>query len=121
MIGGLRRWAKTALRDLDAAVLACGDRRMPWHVRLLALAIVAYAVSPIDLIPDFIPVIGLLDDLVLLPLGLLLFVRLTPPHLLSEYRSSHPDGGRRKGGRLAAGAILGLWAAAAIAAWSAFG
>lgn len=65
---------------------AARDPRLPWPVRLLALAVAAYAFSPIDLIPDFIPVLGLLDDLVLIPLGIALVVRLTPEAVLADAR-----------------------------------
>jgi len=66
--------------------LAARDPRTPWYAKALAVAIVAYVLSPIDLIPDFIPVIGWLDDLVLVPLGLLLVIRLIPKPLLQEFR-----------------------------------
>lgn len=65
---------------------AARDPRMPWTVRLLAIAVAAYALSPIDLIPDFIPVLGLLDDLVLVPLGVALVVKLTPAAVLADAR-----------------------------------
>jgi uncharacterized membrane protein YkvA (DUF1232 family) len=82
----LRRRAR-ALREHTRAVwFAARDPRMPWAARWLALAVAAYAVSPIDLIPDFIPVLGLLDDLVLLPLGIALVIRLTPPEVIADAR-----------------------------------
>lgn len=59
----------------------------PWAARLLALGVAAYALSPIDLIPDFVPVLGYLDDLILIPLGLLLVIRLTPEGVLAECRA----------------------------------
>ncbi|HEX6143303.1 MAG TPA: YkvA family protein, partial [Geminicoccaceae bacterium] len=62
------------------------DPRVPWPAKLLALIVVAYALSPIDLIPDVIPVIGHLDDLILVPLGIALVIRLIPPEVLEEHR-----------------------------------
>ena len=82
----LRRWARTIKREVVVLALAARDPRTPWYAKLLAAAIVAYALSPIDLIPDFIPVIGWLDDLVLMPLGLLLVIRLIPKPLMEEFR-----------------------------------
>jgi uncharacterized membrane protein YkvA (DUF1232 family) len=81
----LRR-AQSLKRDVHALYLAKGDPRIPWYAKLLGALIVAYALSPIDLIPDFIPVIGFLDDLVLLPAGILLLLRLIPEEVMSEYR-----------------------------------
>ena len=82
----LRRWAKTAKQQTMVMYFAARDSRTPWAVRLLALAVAAYALSPIDLIPDFIPVLGYLDDIILVPLGLLLVVRLLPPEVLAAAR-----------------------------------
>lgn len=67
--------------------LAARDSRTPWYVRLLVLVIVAYAISPIDLIPDFIPVVGYLDDLVLLPFLIAVAVKATPEHVLRDCRA----------------------------------
>jgi uncharacterized membrane protein YkvA (DUF1232 family) len=74
------------MRDTYALYLATRDPRVPWYTKALALGVVGYALSPIDLIPDFIPVIGYLDDLILVPLGLALVLRLTPGHVLAECR-----------------------------------
>ena len=82
----MKTWARSIKRDAVAVWLAARDPRTPWAVRLLALAVAAYAFSPIDLIPDFIPVLGLLDDLVLVPLGLVLVIRLMPPALMADIR-----------------------------------
>ena len=75
-------------RDVHAIYLASRDRRVPWYVKFVAVVVVAYALSPLDLIPDFIPVLGYLDDLVLLQLGILLAVRLVPPSLMAEHRAT---------------------------------
>jgi len=64
--------------------LAARDPRVRWPVKILALAVAAYALSPIDLIPDFIPILGYLDDVILVPLGVLLVVRLIPPEIMAE-------------------------------------
>jgi len=79
MRDALRERLRALRADTLAVYFAARDPRLPWRVRLVALAVAAYALSPIDLIPDFVPVLGLLDDLLLLPLGIALVVRLTPP------------------------------------------
>ena len=83
-----RTWARRVRRDVRALWIAARDPRTPWYAKLLAGAVVAYALSPIDLIPDVVPVLGYLDDLVLLPLGILLAVRLIPGPLMAEYRAA---------------------------------
>ena len=77
------RWLKT---EVYALYLACKDPRVPWHARLLAACVVGYAFSPIDLIPDFIPILGYLDDLILIPLGVVLLLKMIPPTVLAECR-----------------------------------
>jgi uncharacterized membrane protein YkvA (DUF1232 family) len=79
-------WARWLRRDVHAIYLCTQDPRMPWYAKAWALLIAAYAVSPIDLIPDFIPVLGHLDDVILVPLGVMLAVRLIPPAVLEESR-----------------------------------
>lgn len=74
----LRRWARLIKRDVLTLWFACRDPRTPWWFKLLAFGIVAYALSPIDLIPDFIPIIGLLDDAIIVPLGVMILLRLLP-------------------------------------------
>ena len=86
MIRRLRGWAQTAERDVVVLWLAERDPRTPWYVKLLAGLVAAYALSPIDLIPDFIPIIGYLDDLILIPLGVVLIVTLIPKPLMAELR-----------------------------------
>lgn len=87
-------------------------------MKLLALAVAAYALSPIDLIPDFIPVIGYLDDIIIVPLGVLLVVRLMPPELMQEYRETAAAASSRPVSRTAAIVIVAIWVAAALgAAW----
>lgn len=82
----LKAWVNDLKRDTLALWYVCRDRRTPWTIRLLGILIVGYALSPIDLIPDFIPILGYLDELVLLPAGLWLLFKLIPPELLSECR-----------------------------------
>ena len=73
-------------RDAFALLLACRDERTPWYAKLAAGAVVAYALSPIDLIPDFIPVLGLLDDLLFVPLGVVLVRRMIPADVMEDCR-----------------------------------
>ena len=79
-------WARTLRRDVHAIYLAARDPRTPWYAKAWALLIAAYAVSPIDLIPDFIPVLGHLDDVILVPLGVMIAVRLIPAEVLDDSR-----------------------------------
>jgi uncharacterized membrane protein YkvA (DUF1232 family) len=98
--------------DARALVFALGDRRVPWYARALAAVVAAYAVSPVDLIPDFIPVIGLLDDLIIIPAGMYLVFRLIPPEVIAEYRAREQR--RRKPGFMgwvAAAVVVLVWAA----------
>ncbi|MBI5580294.1 MAG: DUF1232 domain-containing protein [Deltaproteobacteria bacterium] len=73
-------------QEVYALYLASKDRRIPWYARVVAAAVVAYAFSPIDLIPDPIPVLGYLDDLILIPLGIALVIRLIPAEVLQDCR-----------------------------------
>ncbi len=77
--------------DVLAVYLAAQDPRTPWYARWLAVAVAAYALSPIDLIPDFIPVVGYLDDLLIVPLGILIVIRLIPPEVMAEHRAIADD------------------------------
>jgi uncharacterized membrane protein YkvA (DUF1232 family) len=79
-------WARWLRRDVHAIYLCTQDPRMPWYAKAWALLIAAYAVSPIDLIPDFIPVLGHLDDAILIPLGVMVAVRLIPAEVLEDSR-----------------------------------
>jgi len=86
MLDRWKSWARTLKREVYALYLAYKDPRVPWYARVFAGCVVAYAFSPIDLIPDFIPVIGYLDDLILVPLGIALAVRMIPATVLTECR-----------------------------------
>jgi uncharacterized membrane protein YkvA (DUF1232 family) len=79
-------WATAIKRDGLALWLAARDPRVPWYAKAVAAAVAAYALSPIDLIPDFVPVLGYLDDLVIVPLGVLFAVKLVPSGLMAEFR-----------------------------------
>ena len=94
LLDKLKSWARTLKRDIAALYLAGRDARTPWSARALALAVGVYALSPIDLIPDFIPVLGYLDDLIIVPLGIWLAVRLIPPDLMQELREAASGGAR---------------------------
>ncbi len=82
----LKDWARVIKRDVIALWLAARDPRVPWYAKAVAAVVAGYALSPIDLIPDFVPVLGYLDDLVIVPLGILLAVRLIPAPVLVELR-----------------------------------
>ena len=83
----LRLWAEALKREVMTLWFACRDPRTPWYARVLAMLIVAYALSPIDLIPDFIPVLGYLDELILLPVGTYLVLKLVPAEALADARA----------------------------------
>ena len=104
--------ARHIKRDALAVWLAARDPRVPWYVKALCAAIAAYALSPIDLIPDFIPVLGYLDDLILLPLAIMLVVRLLPAELMAEFRATAESRVERPVSRVAAAVIIALWAGA---------
>lgn len=108
MLNSLKSWARGVKRDVHALYLASRDPRVPWYAKVLAMAVAAYALSPIDLIPDFIPVLGQLDELIILPLGLLLVIRLIPPEVMAEYRAIAADGSKPVS-RTAAVVIMCLW------------
>lgn len=80
------QWAKQLKRDLIAIYIAMKNPKTPWYAKAMALIVVGYAFSPIDLIPDFIPILGYLDDALLLPIGIAITIRLIPPDVLAEAR-----------------------------------
>jgi uncharacterized membrane protein YkvA (DUF1232 family) len=113
------RWkerARALKREVHALALACADRRTPWYAKAVAAAVVAYALSPIDLIPDPIPILGHLDDLLLLPLGVLLVRALIPAEVLADCRRRAADAAAADKPRnwIAAGVIVTLWIATAM-------
>ena len=114
MLKRLRGWARSLKADTMVLYFAVRDPRTPLAAKLVAMAVVAYALSPIDLIPDFIPVLGLLDDLILLPLGIALALRLIPAAVLADARARAAAVMRRPRNLLAAAAIILLWLALAV-------
>jgi uncharacterized membrane protein YkvA (DUF1232 family) len=113
-----REQARKLKQDMVAIALAMRDPRVPWYAKALGACVVAYALSPIDLIPDFIPVVGYLDDLVLVPLGLFLLLRLIPAPVMAEHRAAAAELAQRPVSYAGAAAIIGIWLAAlALAAY----
>lgn len=117
MLAGAKQWARVIKRDVLALWIASRDIRTPWYAKLAAGAVAAYALSPIVLIPDFIPVLGYLDDLLIVPLGILLVVKLVPAQLMAECRAAAAEQSKHisYGGMTA---IALIWvAAAALVLW----
>ncbi len=111
MLDGLKKRARRLKTELYALYLAYRDPRVPWYARAFAAVVVMYAFTPLDLIPDFIPVLGLLDDLILLPLGIVLALHLIPPEVMAECRQRAKDtlSDGRPTNWIAAGIIIGVW------------
>ncbi len=121
-----RKWKQAARRlqrETYALYLAFRDPRVPWYARLVAVCVVAYAFSPIDLIPDFIPVLGYVDDLVIVPLGVWLALRLIPSSVMADCRS-RADAVLAAGkpvSRAGAAVVIAVWLLLlALAAWLAY-
>lgn len=117
----VQRWqheARRLKREIYALYLAYRDPRVPWYARVFAACVAAYAFSPIDLIPDPIPILGYLDDLILLPIGVALALRMIPPEVMADCRAragSVVDGGKPIG-RVAAAVVVCIWLLLACAA-----
>ena len=120
----LKDKARALKRKTTALWFALRDPRTPWAARVVGAMVVAYALSPVDLIPDFIPVLGLLDDLILLPLGIALCIRLIPVDVFDDARRRAIDAGRQPTNRIAAVVIVLIWIGLAVAcgiwAWRKF-
>lgn len=114
-LSSLKAWAIGIKRDVVALYFAARDPRVPWYAKTVAAAVAAYALSPIDPIPDFIPILGYLDELVVLPLGILLAIKLVPPEIMAEHRAAAVAAEGRPASRAAAAVIVAIWIAAA--AW----
>ena len=114
VVGRLRRRARALKRDTLTLYLACRDPRTPWYARAFTAAVVAYALSPIDLIPDFVPVLGYLDDLVLVPLGLAIAIRMVPDAVLIDCRAKAAAIDARPSDRRAVAVIVLIWLLAAL-------
>ena len=117
----LREWAQRLKNDVVALWFCTRHPRTPLIAKAVAVAVVAYAFSPIDLIPDFIPVLGYLDELILLPIGIWLVLRLVPRDVLAECRKQaehwQENDEARPRGYLAAGVIIAFWLAVPVLAW----
>jgi uncharacterized membrane protein YkvA (DUF1232 family) len=104
-----KQWARTIKRDAHALYLAARDPRVPWYAKALAVAVAAYALSPIDLIPDFVPVLGYLDDLIIVPAGMALVIWLIPSGIMAEHRALATAAQDRPVSRTAAAVIVVIW------------
>ena len=121
MLGGLKEWARMIKRDVHALYLASRDPRVPWYAKALALVVAGYALSPIDLIPDFIPLLGYLDDVILVPLGILAVVKLIPTGIMAEHRELASAAQERPVSRMAAVIIALIWSlSVALIGWIAY-
>jgi uncharacterized membrane protein YkvA (DUF1232 family) len=124
MLQKLKAWAMNLKRDVLALWFARAHADMPLSAKILAALVVAYAFSPIDLIPDFIPLLGYLDELVILPAGIYLTLKLVPPHVLAQGRSQAEEWLAARRGKpvnyYAAALIVALWLALAWWLWRLF-
>ncbi len=118
MLDTLKTRARALKQETYAIYLAARDPRTPWYAKALIFLIVAYALSPIDLIPDFVPILGYLDDLLIVPGGIWLAIRLIPPEVLEQARATAATGSvDRRAGRIGAALIGLIWILAII--WAA--
>jgi uncharacterized membrane protein YkvA (DUF1232 family) len=118
--GSWKERARALKKETVALTLACRHPRVPWYAKVLALIIVGYALSPIDLIPDFIPVLGYLDDIILIPVGIMIVIRMIPADVLAECRQKAEAivGQATRAGKIAAAVIVTIWVVTAvIAVW----
>ena len=114
----LREAARRLKREIVALAIAARDPRTPLYAKAFALFVVAYALSPVDLIPDFIPVLGLLDDVILVPLGVWVALRLIPADLMQDARAKAEAAERLPKNKWAGAVIVAIWIGAlALAAW----
>lgn len=107
----LKQWARRLKKQVVIVYLASKDHRVPWHTKILGLLVAAYAFSPIDLIPDFIPILGYLDDVILVPLGVWLVLKLIPKHVLQELtkKAEELSAGNKPKNYVAAAIIVLIW------------
>lgn len=112
MLASLRQKARALTRECHALYFAARDPRTPWYVKAFAAGIAAYALSPIDLIPDFIPVLGILDDLVLLPLAIVVVLKLIPAEVMAESRAKAAQAAARPDNAAVRAVIVTIWIAA---------
>jgi uncharacterized membrane protein YkvA (DUF1232 family) len=118
MIQRTRQWARLARQEVYAVYRAARDPRVPWYAKALAFCVAGYALSPIDLIPDFVPVLGYIDDLIIVPLGILIVLKLIPPEIMAEHRALVAAARGRPVSHAATIVIVVVWAASImVAAW----
>jgi uncharacterized membrane protein YkvA (DUF1232 family) len=119
VIDRARELARRLKRDAYVVYFVARDGRTPWYARALAVAAVAYAFSPFDLIPDFVPVLGYLDDVLIVPLMVALVLRLVPRDVLAECRAQAEVAAERPVSRAGAAFMIGVWlgAAALVTVW----
>ncbi|MCY9660574.1 YkvA family protein [Paenibacillus chondroitinus] len=115
LIDKLKHQVRILKQNIIALYLSYKDPRVPWYAKWIAICVVAYACSPIDLIPDFIPVLGYLDDLILVPLGVTLALRFIPKPILEEYREKAKELGKKKPKNWLVGALfIAIWILCAV-------
>jgi uncharacterized membrane protein YkvA (DUF1232 family) len=112
----VRCWALLVKRDVHAIYCAAHDPRVPWYAKALAICVAGYALSPIDLIPDFVPILGYMDDIIIVPLGILIVVKLIPPEIMAEHRALAASAQARPVSRTAALVIAIVWTACIVLA-----
>src|SRR4029079_5017637 len=118
MIERAKQWARLVKRDVHAVYLAARDSRVPWYAKALALCVAGYALSPIHLIPDFIPVVGYLDDLIIVPIGIVAVVKLISPEIMAEHRAAADIASEKPTSLFAAVVIVMIWIASmALVGW----
>ncbi len=121
LITKFKERARALKKETYALYLACRDVRTPWYAKILAACVVGYAFSPIDLIPDFIPVLGLLDDLILIPLGIALVIKMIPAEVMIDSRQKTQEMAEKPTNLYAAFVIILIWVGLAlITGWLVF-
>jgi uncharacterized membrane protein YkvA (DUF1232 family) len=109
MIQEWKQKVKQLKREIFTIYFACKHPKVPWHTKILAVCVVGYAFSPIDLIPDIIPILGYLDDIILVPLGIMLLVRMIPADILAECRQQADTNNIKPKSWIAAAVIIFIW------------
>lgn len=118
MLEAAKRWARQLKRDVVAIYVAARSPLTPWHARVAAACVAAYALSPVDLIPDFVPVLGYLDDLLIVPLGIWLVIRMIPAELMAGFRAQAADITARPRSMAGLAFVVVVWMASlALAGW----
>ena len=120
MLAALQKWARAIKRDVHALCLASRDPRVPWYAKTMAAFVAAYALSPIDLSPDFVPVLGYVDDLIIVPLGIMLVVWMIPDGIMAEHRAAAARAEGPPVSRAGAAAVVAIWIAVIGLTWLAW-